>query len=68
MGFIATDWQEGENNHRGYKFISATKFYNVYCKLAKDNDKHVSCASASDLSIFLLRAMQMLKACGDMVS
>ena len=53
MGFIATDWQEGENNHRGYKFISAAKFYNVYCKLAKDNDKHVSCASASDLGTFL---------------
>ena len=28
IGFIATDWQKGENNHRGYKFISATKFYN----------------------------------------
>ena len=53
MGFIATDWQEGENNYKGYKFISATKFYKGYCKWAEDNDKHVSCASASDLGTFL---------------
>ena len=28
-------------------------FITGYCKWAKDNDKHVSCASASDLGTFL---------------